>query len=175
MYTSGINDAEYTNTLLVILFVIMNLLSSVKVPANSVIEFSGDFEKTRLYAIWEMIINLTVSIVAIIYFGICGAIIGTIVALIYRGIVTIYYSNKKILSRSQMHTYKIVLVNMAVFAVIMAVFFVDTFSGVSFVKLLINGIIHSIWIVGLYLTSNFVFNKSAFKTLFEMYRGNKKI
>ena len=70
IYTSGINDAQYTNTLLVLLFVIMNLLSNCKIPANSVIEYSGDFEKTRSYAIWEMVKNVTVSIAAILYMGI---------------------------------------------------------------------------------------------------------
>ena len=105
--------------------------------------------------------------------GICGAIIGTIVALLYRTIVTIYYSNKKVLKRSQMHTYKILLLNFGVFAVVMGIFFVDTFSNVSFLKLMFYGIIHSIWIAGLYLIVNFVFNRAAFKTIFELYRGKK--
>ena len=173
IYTSGINDAEYTNVFLLLLFVLMNLISNSKLPLNGVIEYSGDFEKTRSYAIWEMVINITVSVVAILYMGICGAIIGTIAALLYRGIVTIYYSNKNILKRSQMCTYKILIANGAVFAAIMAIFFVDTFSNVSFVQLLMNGIIHSVWIAGLYLLINFIFNRSAFKTILEIYRGKK--
>lgn len=173
IYTKGINDAEYTNVFLVLLFVIMNLIANGKLPANSIIEYSGDFEKTRSYAVWEMIINITVSIVAIVYFGICGAILGTIAALVYRGIVTIYYSNKKVLGRSQFCTYKILILNSAVFAVIMAIFFVDTFSNVSFLQLLLKGLVHSIWIVALYVLVNYVFNKSAFKTIYELCRGKK--
>ena len=173
IYTSGISDAEYTNTFLVILFVIMNLLSCSKMPVNSIIEFSGDFSKTRSHAIWEMIINITVSVIAIMFMGICGAITGTIAALLYRTIVTVYYSNKKILKRSQLHTYKIVISNFAVFVVTMLVFYVDTFSNYSFIKLLINGIIHSIWIVALYIIVNFIFNKSAFKTIFKLFREKK--
>lgn len=174
LYTSGINDAEYTNVFLVLLFVIMNLIANSKLPINGVIEYSGDFEKTRSHAIWEMIINLTVSVVAIICIGICGAILGTIAALLYRGIVTIYHSNKKVLKRSQMCTYKKILVNGAVFALIMAVFFVDTFSNTSFLKLLLYGILHSIWIAALYLIVNFIFNKSAFTTVIELFREKKK-
>jgi hypothetical protein len=174
IYTSGINDAEYTNTWLVLLFVIMNLASNAKLPSNSVIEYSGDFDKTRSHAIFEMVINISVSVVAIFYMGLCGAIIGTIAALVYRGIVSIYYSNKKILGRSQMNTYKIIISNSLAFALVMIIFFVDTFSNMSFVKLLLNGIVHSIWIIGLYLLVNFLFNKSAFKTILELCRGNKK-
>ena len=173
IYTDGINDAEYTNVWLVFLFVLMNLIACSKMPATGVIEYAGDFEKTRSHAVWEMIINITVSVAAIFYMGICGAILGTIAALLYRFIMTVYHSNKKILKRSQMCTYKILISNGAVFAFVMAVFFVDTFNGLSFLRLLLNGIIHSVWIVGLYLLVNFIFNRAAFKTIFELYRSKK--
>lgn len=173
IYTSGINDADYTNVFLLLLFVVMNLIANSKLPSNAVIEYAGEFDKTRSYAIWEMIINITVSVAAIHYMGICGAIIGTIAALLYRGIVTVYYTNKKVLKRSQLCTYKILIANGLAFALVMAVFFVDNFSNVPFMKLLLYGVIHSVWIVGLYILVNFVFNKKAFKTVFEMYRGTK--
>ncbi len=174
IYTSGINDAEYTNAFLLLLFALMNIIANGKLPANGIIEYAGSFAKTRSYAIWEMVINITVSVVAILYMGICGAILGTIAALLYRGIVTTNYANRKVLKRSCMCTYKILLANGAVFALVMAVFYVDTFSGVSFLKLLLCGTLHSIWIVGIYVLVNFACNKAAFKTLFELYRGNRK-
>lgn len=171
IYTKGINDANYTNSLLVILFVVMNLLSNGKLPSNHVLEYSGKFEETRSHAIWEMVINIAVSIVSILKWGICGAIIGTIVALLYRGTMMIYYSNKKVLGRGMFHTYKLWIVNGAVFAILMAIFYVDSFSGLSFAKLLIKGITHALWIVPLYIGVNFVFFKSAFKHLIELWRN----
>lgn len=173
IYTSGINDAEYTNALLLFLFVVMNLLANSKLPINSIIEYSGDFKKTRTHAIWEMAINIVSSIVAIRLMGICGAILGTIVALLYRGIVTIYYSNKNILKRSQMCTYKIIITNALAFALVMSVFFVDAFSNTPFLKLLFYSVLHSIWIVALYIIVNLVFNTEAFVTIFELFRGKK--
>ena len=174
IYTSGITDAEYTNPLLLLLFVLMNLCANAKLPANSVIEYSGEFEKTRSYAVWEMVINIVFSVAAIMYMGICGAILGSVAALLYRGIMTIYYSNRKILKRSQMCTYKILLSNGAVFAGIMAVFFVDSFSNIGFFKLICRGIFHSIWIAGLYLLVNFIFDRAAFNTVFELCREGKE-
>ena len=171
IYTKGINDANYTNSLLVILFVVMNLLSNGKLPSNHVLEYSGKFEETRSHAIWEMIINIAVSIASILKWGICGAILGTIVALLYRGTMMIYYSNKKVLGRGMFHTYKLWLVNGAVFVTLMAIFYVDSFSGLSFAKLLIKGIIHSLWIVPLYIGVNFIFFKSVFKNLIELWRN----
>ena len=170
IYTKGINDANYTNVYLVFLFVIMNLLSNGKLPSNHVLEYSGKFEETRSHAIIEMITNIVVSVFAIIKWGICGAIAGTIVALLYRGTMMIYYSNKKVLERGVFHTYKLWLVNGGVFALIMAVFFVDSFSGLSFTSLLVKGIIHSFWIVPLYILANFIFFRGAFKNVLEIRR-----
>lgn len=174
IYTDGVNDADYSNVLLLVLFVVMNLLANGKLPANNVIEYSGGFKKTRSHAIWEMIINLSVSVVAILLWGICGAIIGTVAALLYRCFVSIRYSNKIVLERSQFCTYKIWLVNGFVFLLIMAILFVDSFSGISFFRLLLNGVLHSVWIVGLYALANFLFNRDAFKIIFELYREKTK-
>ncbi len=171
IYTGGINDAEYTNVYLVFLFVIMNLLSNGKLPSNSVLEYSGVFRETRSHAIIEMIINIVVSVFAIIYWGICGAIVGTIAALLYRSVMMIYYSNRKVLSRSMFATYKRWIINGCVFSVIMFIFFVDSFSYISFGRLLIKGIMHAVWIVALYFVVNFIFNKKDFKTVMDLYRG----
>ena len=173
IYTKGIEDADYTNVYLVILFVLMNLLANGKLPSNHVLEYSGKFEETRSHAIIEMVINITVSVVAILVWGICGAIVGTIAALLYRGITMIWYSNKKVLGRGMFHTYKLWLVNGAVFAAIMAIFFVDSFSGLPFVSLLIKGILHSLWIVPSYVVVNLVFCRQAFKNLLELRRADK--
>ena len=174
IYTDGVNDANYTNAFLVLLFVIMNLLANGKVPANSIIEYSGSFKKTRSHAIWEMTINLGVSVVSILLWGICGAIIGTIAALLYRCFASIRYSNKVVLGRSQFSTYKIWLVNGSVFLLVMAILFVDRFSGMSFFRLLLCGIVHSIWIIALYAFANYLFNREAFNTIFELYKEKTK-
>ena len=174
IYTSGINDAEYTNAPLLFLFTLMSLFANAKLPANSIIEYSGEFQRTRAYAVWEMVINITLSIAAILYMGICGAILGSAAALLYRGIVTIYYSNSKILKRSQMCTYKVLITNGAVFAGIMALLFVDRFEYVGFWRLLGLGFIHSIWIVGSYLLVNFIFNRAAFNTAVGLFKERKR-
>jgi hypothetical protein len=171
IYTKGINDANYTNVYLVFLFVVMNLFSNGKLPSNHVLEYSGKFEETRSHAIIEMTINIVVSVIAIKICGICGAIFGTIVALLYRGTMMIYYSNKKVLNRGMFNTYKLWLVNGLVFVFIMTIFYVDSFSGISFMRLLAKGIIHSLWIVPLYICVNYIFFRRTFKNLIELWRN----
>ena len=85
----------------------------------------------------------------------------------------IYYANKKVLERSVFHTYKRWLVNGAVFALIMVIFYVDSFSGLSFLNLLVKGIIHSLWIVPLYVLINFACFREVFKDAIALWRNKK--
>ena len=172
IYTTGINDANYTNSLLLFLFVIMNLLSNGKLPSNYVLEFSGKFKETRSHAIIEMTINIVVSVLAILKWGICGAIFGTIVALLFRGPMMIYYANKKVLGKSVFATYKLWLINGGVFAIVMLILSVDSFSGLTFVELLLKGVIHSAWIIALYALANFVFQGKTIRAILEL-KGDK--
>ena len=122
-----------------------------------------------------MLINISVSVIAILKLGICGAIIGTIAALLYRGIMMIYYANRKVLIRSVFKTYRLWIINGAVFALVMAVFSADTFSGYSFLKLAGAGIINSLLIIALYIGANFIFCKNSFDTLFALFKRKEKI
>jgi hypothetical protein len=120
-----------------------------------------------------MIINIVISIAAILVWGICGAILGTIIALLYRGTIMIWYANKKVLERGIFNTYKLWLINGAVFVAVMMIFFVDSFSGLSFVRLVIKGLLHTLWIVPLYIVVNLAFCREAFKNLSELRRIDK--
>ena len=175
LYTGGIDDADYNNAPLLFLFVVMNILANGKTAAHQVMTYAGKFKETRSHAIIEMVLNLSVSVVAIWLWGICGAILGSVVALAVRGVITYYYINKNILKRSHFKTYKIWLINTLVFASIMAILYVDSFSGLGLVELILKGMLHSVWIVGLYLVVNLLFHRRAFKTLFEIIKGDEKI
>ena len=85
----------------------------------------------------------------------------------------IWYANKKVLERKVFKTYKLWLVNGAVFAIVMLIFFVDSFCGLSFVQLVLRGILHTLWIVPLYIVANFIFCREAFKNLSEHRRADK--
>lgn len=167
LYTSGINDAEYTNIYLVFLFVLMNLISNAKLPSHNIIEYAGKFSQTRIHAVLEMIINLCATVLGIRFMGICGAIAGTVVALLYRTVKAVNYSNKKILERSVFSSYRHYLVNGGIFAFVMCIFFVDTFSNISFGALVLKGIVHSVWIIVLYVSVNLCLNRNVIKTLTE--------
>jgi O-antigen/teichoic acid export membrane protein len=104
LYTANIDDINYVMYLLPVLFATINLLSSVRMPSNLVINVAGHFKATQNRAIAEMTINLVCSIILVQFFNIYGVLFGTIMALAYRSVDMVIYANKNILSRSSLIT-----------------------------------------------------------------------
>jgi len=112
LYTEGITDINYVDYRLAVLFVAIELLSCMRIMMNNTINFAGHFKLTTPRTIAESIINLTVSLVAVHFWGIYGVLAGTIVALLYRTNDIIIYSNRKLLGRGPAKTYCIHMVNL---------------------------------------------------------------
>ena len=154
IYTGGITDADYINPTLILLFTVAKMLSAGKLPASQVVEYSGQFNKTRWHAICETVINLSLTVVGILLWGICGALLGTVAALAFRTVATLYYTNKKILSRSVMKSALPLLANCAVFAFIYIIFGTTHFCDLKFLPLCLHGILNMLRIVPLYFAAN---------------------
>ena len=118
IYTQGINDISYIDKYLPLLFIIAELLSVMRNAMLNTISVAGHFKKTLPQTIIESIINLIVSIIGVMLFGIYGVLMGTIVALIYRTNDIILYANKQILNRSSYKSYIIYITNIVLFWII---------------------------------------------------------
>ena len=171
IYTKGINDAEYSNPLLLFLFVIMNLLANGKLPSNHVLEFAGSFRETRSHAVAEMVINIAVSVFAILKWGICGALAGTVAAIVFRNVATTLFVNKMVFGKSPVGSFALMLANGAVFCGIFAAFGTESFCGMKFLNLCGVGIVHMLWIVPLYALVNFAVRPDVFKSVVNKLKG----
>ena len=100
LYTSGVTDAEYLDTRLLVLFTAVELLSSAKQPLGMLLNISGRFEETRQQALIEMGINLLVSVMSVLRFGIAGCLFGTLAAHLYRYTALILFTRTKVLGES---------------------------------------------------------------------------
>ena len=63
IYTAGIEDANYIRPWLAILFVIVGVANTIRIPANTLVNAAGHFRETKNRAIMEALINLVVSLV----------------------------------------------------------------------------------------------------------------
>ena len=116
LYTAGVNDINYIDWGVVILFLTYYLLDNGRKSSLNVISIAQHFDKTKWRAIIEASINLVTSIVLTIKFGIYGVLLGTIAALLYRSNDAIIYASK-LLKRSALITYRRWILNIALFIV----------------------------------------------------------
>lgn len=106
LYMGKVTDIDYFNKIYPLLFVLIPLLTHGRTAANSTITFAGHFEKTQKYAIYEALINLAVTFVGVILWGIPGALLGTIIASIFRTININWYVYKFLIPVSPLKTIK---------------------------------------------------------------------
>ncbi|MGM9876379.1 MAG: lipopolysaccharide biosynthesis protein [Bacilli bacterium] len=100
VYMMGINDTNYIRPLFGCLLVLSEFVWAIRVPYSSITLAAGHFKETRKGAWIEVIINITISIILVIKYGIVGVAIGTLVAMLVRTIEFIYHTNKYILERN---------------------------------------------------------------------------
>ena len=97
IYTSGIQDTNYIDAFLLLLFALKAVLESGKSIYHQAVQFEGAFQQTRWHALVEMAINLTVTLFGIQFFGIYGCLFGTLAALLCRTVLIFRYTYRNIL------------------------------------------------------------------------------
>jgi len=139
LYTAGITDVNYIDTLLPTMFAILNLLSYVRMPGVYSINIAGHFKKTQYRSIFESVINIIVSLICVNFFGIYGVLIGSITALLYRTNDIILYTSKQIIKRNSLITYKKCFINIAILFIIVFLVYKFNLSIESYSEFLIIG------------------------------------
>ena len=105
LYTVGVTDVNYIDPILPYLFIATYAISNGRSAAQRVIEYAGHFKLTQNRSMLESAINIAVSLICVMKFGIYGVLCGTIAALLYRTNDMIIYASKKLLYRSPFRTY----------------------------------------------------------------------
>ena len=108
VYTANM-DAEYYYAGLPILFVLVRLIVSMRIPSIVAVNTAGHFKQVKYYAVIEAVINLTVSLSLVKPLGIYGVLLGALAGAIYRTPVLVHYVNKNIWERKDSRYWKKVL------------------------------------------------------------------
>ncbi len=168
LYTAGVEDINYIDKYLPILFIATFLLSGVRFASNAVITFAGHFRKTQWRSMLESFINLAVSLVAVHYLGIYGVLIGTVCALLYRTNDMVIYSNRVILKRSPWHTYRRWIVNLLLlFATVFASSFLHPNLN-GYFHIVLYAALYTAVIVPLFFLVSFATEPKVFKTITDL-------
>lgn len=97
VYTAGINDVNYIRPAFAYILVIGQAFNCVRQPYQLLVQAAGHYKQTKNGAIIEPIVNIIVSIVLLLKFGIIGVAIGTFVAILFRTVQYAVYTSKNLL------------------------------------------------------------------------------
>lgn len=78
LYTAGIRDVNYYAPVFGLILVLGKMVHSLRVPYNSVILAAGHFKQTQTSAIVEVLLNIFISLIGILHFGLIGVAFGTL-------------------------------------------------------------------------------------------------
>lgn len=112
VYTSGITDANYARPVFALVLTASQFVGCVRTPYQNLIDAAGHFKQTRNSAIIEATINITISVLAVVKFGLLGVAIGTLVSTMYRSIYLMMYASKNILQKMPLGFIKRILVSL---------------------------------------------------------------
>lgn len=100
VYTKGITDTNYIAPLFGLLLVAAYGAQCLRVPYFRVIKAAGHFKETQNGAYISAGLNIIITIALVFKFGLIGAAIGTLVAMLYHTCYFVWYLHSNILVRS---------------------------------------------------------------------------
>lgn len=94
IYTKCITDTEYIQPVFATILLIAHAIHCIRIPYNMLILATGAYKETQTMHVITALINVGVSIIAVINFGLIGVAIGTMVAILYQTLWMINYDSR---------------------------------------------------------------------------------
>ena len=143
IYTMNINDADYYQPVFALFLLMASLLYCLRTPYHSMTIAAGHFKETKVAAYGEAIINISLSIILVVKFGLVGVAVGTLVATSFRLLYYVYYLANNILHR-KVHKF---IIRMCVNSIVVILnvcigqYIINCINIVSFNDWIVSGII----------------------------------
>lgn len=181
LYTASM-DMNYVLPVLPWLYISIEVLTVGREAMMRTITVAGHFKQTQWRAIAEAIINLLSSIAAILickHFwgnigGLYGALIGTIISMLYRTIDINIYANKKILKRSCWGAFKVMLTNAVLFVGVVFLIRPIVPNINNYFSFILNGIWLTLLVLAIFVLVQSLFNLKETRTVIGYFRNKIK-
>ncbi len=118
IYTKGVNDVNYIRPMFSLVLILGGIFNCFRVPYRAITIAAGHYRQTRNGAILEAIINITVSVVCVLLYGLIGVAIGTLFAMAFRTFQYVLYLSENIMYRKVSYFVKHALLCFAIIAVV---------------------------------------------------------
>lgn len=169
LYTAGINDINYIDSLICLLFALYYLLDNGRKSSLTVANIAEKFEETKWRSVLEAVINLTVSIIATWKFGIYGVLLGTIAGLLYRTTDAILYASK-LMEKSAWITFSRWFRNFGIFVIIVFCVSRNPIKLDNYVIMAVYGAALSFVALGIFMFVNYLREPTVFSYIIIMVK-----
>lgn len=169
LYTLNITDANYNRPVLGYLFSLVGFFIAVRIPYEAITKAAGHFKQTRNGAIIEVLLNIVMSIILLIPFGMIGLLIGTLIATIFRTLQFAIYLSKNLVDRNFNIIAKRYIISFVNVLIILLLIYIIPIRNVTTLKdWIVNGII--VTGIGIIITILFsvIFYKGEMKNLIKI-------
>lgn len=160
IYTGDVTDINYVRPVFATLFIMSAWFSFIRIPHSTTITSAGHYRQTRMGAVGEVSTNLILSLALVIPFGLSGVAVGTLAAMIFRTVYTIWYLKDNIIKRSPWLFLKESMANL-ILGVVVTLFVLKyvNVSSESLLNLAFDAVVISVVVLPLFVLLNILLNK----------------
>lgn len=99
VYTQGVADADYHRPLFAAIYVLATMFLCFRLPYETVLKAAGHFRQTKPGAYVEAGLNLVLSVVGVLLWGLPGVVLGTLVSAVVRTVEMAGYFCRHLIER----------------------------------------------------------------------------
>ena len=118
VYTRGITDANYIQPFFAFMLVIANGIHCLRIPYVLIILAVGHYKETQTNYIITAMLNIVVSVVLVIKYGLIGVTIGTFISMFYQTVWMACYVSDNIIKSSKRNFVKLFFVDVLIFLLV---------------------------------------------------------
>lgn len=171
LYTHDVTDADYIRPWFSLVMVLGMAFFCFRIPYQSIIEAAGHYKQTRNGAIFEAVVNILISVITVIKFGLIGVAIGTLVANLIRTINYVGYCSKHLLHRSYWKFIKLLLTSLIIVGLtVVGSKMLGIITASSYFSFAINTLICGVLCVLSALLVSLIFYRNTFFAFLKMFR-----
>lgn len=164
IYTSGIKDVSYSRPIFAYILLISQFFYCIRIPYQTIIQAAGHYKQTKKGAMYEALINVLLSIILVIKFGLVGVAIGTLVSMLYRTIQLSNYMCNNIIKRNKFETIKKCIISFLEAGIIISIIMCfDLSTPENYMQWIFRAIIVILVSLIVVIIASLIFYKNDFK------------
>lgn len=140
VYTLGVNDANYIQPVFSVIITMASMLFCTAQFGVIIVQAVNHYKETQMYYIISASLNVVISVLMVIKYGLCGVAIGTLVAMLFQQVWTQAYMAKKIFNSGIFGAIKLLLVDILILLVGCVVMYRVNMQNVTYTAWLFYGI-----------------------------------